>query len=67
MLISDFTIMCDDCGRKCRIPSDSLYIDYAYSEWPMGTEVQHIFYDEMDCQCGNKLSYTVTAVEYQEG
>ena len=44
MLISDFTIMCDDCGRKYRIPSDSLDVDYACSERPMGTEVQHIFY-----------------------
>lgn len=44
MLISDFTIMCDDCGRKYRIPSDSLNVDYACSERPMGTEVQHIFY-----------------------
>ena len=61
MLISDFTIMCDDCGRKYRIPSDSLNVDYACSERPMGTEVQHIFYGEMDCQCGNRLLYTVTA------
>lgn len=30
MLISDFTIMCDDCGRKYRIPSDSLDVDYAW-------------------------------------
>lgn len=67
MLISDFTIMCDDCGRKYRIPSDSLNVDYACSEHPMGTEVQHIFYGEMDCQCGNRLLYTVTAVEYPEG
>lgn len=37
MLISDFTIMCDDCGRKYRIPSDSLDVDYACSERPMGT------------------------------
>ena len=67
MLISDFTIMCDDCGRKYRIPSDSLDVDYACSERPMGTEVQHIFYGVMDCQCGNRLSYTITAVEYPEG
>ena len=38
MLISDFTIMCDDCGRRYRIPSDSLDVDYACSERPMGTE-----------------------------
>ena len=67
MLISDFRIVCDDCGRKYRIPSDSLDVDYACSERPMGTEVQHIFYGEMDCQCGNRQSYTVTAVEYPEG
>lgn len=59
--------MCDDCGRKYRIPSDSLDVDYACSERPMGTEVQHIFYGVMDCQCGNRLSYTITAVEYPEG
>lgn len=29
MLISDFRIMCDDCGRKYRILSDSLDVDYA--------------------------------------
>ena len=45
----------------------SLDVDYACSERPMGTEVQHIFYGEMDCRCGNRLSYTVTAVEYPEG
>ena len=50
MLISDFTIMCDDCGRKYRIPSDSLDVDYACSERPMGTEVQHIFYGVTDVQ-----------------
>lgn len=67
MLISDFTVMCDCCGKKYRIPSDSLDIDYACSERPMGTEIQHIFYGEMDCECGNRLSYTITAVEYPEG
>lgn len=67
MLISDFRIMCNDCGRKYRIPSDFLDVDYACSERPMGTEVQHIFYGEMDCRCGNRLSYTVTAIEYPEG
>ena len=67
MLISDFTIMCDDCGRKYRISSDSLDVDYACSERPMGTEVQHIFCGVMDCQCGNRLSYKITAVEYPEG
>lgn len=36
MLISDFTIMCDDCGRKYKMPSDSLDVDYACSERPMG-------------------------------
>ena len=67
MLISDFTIMCNDCGRKYRIPLDSLDVDYACSERPMGTEVQHIFYGVMDSQCGNRLSYTITDVEYPEG
>lgn len=67
MMISDFTVRCDDCRRKYRIPSDSLDVDDICSERPMGTEVQHIFYGEMDCQCGNRLSYTVTAVEYPEG
>lgn len=67
MRISDFTVMCDDCGRKYTIPSDSLDIDYAYDERPMGTEVQHIFYGELQCRCGNELSYTITAVEYPEG
>ena len=67
MLISDFTVMCDCCGKKYRIPSDSLDIDYACSERPMGTEIQHIFYGEMDCECGNRLSYTITVVEYPEG
>ncbi|MBO4952784.1 MAG: hypothetical protein J6C99_07750 [Lachnospiraceae bacterium] len=28
MLISDFTVICDDCGRKYRISSDSLGVDY---------------------------------------
>lgn len=67
MRISDFTIICDDCGRKYRISSDSLDVDYVCSERQMGTEVQHIFYGEKDCQCGNRLLYTVTAVEYPEG
>lgn len=52
MLISDFRIMCDDCGRKYRILSDSLDVDYACSERPMGTEIQHIFYGEMDVNVG---------------
>lgn len=56
MLISDFTVTCDDCGRKYRVSSDSLNIDYAFAERPMGIEVQHIFYGEMECQCGNRLS-----------
>ena len=67
MLISDFTVTCDDCGRKYRVSSDSLNIDYAFAERPMGIEVQHIFYGEMECQCGNRLSYMITAVEYPEG
>lgn len=67
MLISDFTIMCDDCKRKYRISSDSFVVDYVCSERQMGTEVQHIFYGEKDCRCGNRLSYTITAVEYPEG
>lgn len=67
MMISDFTVICDDCGQKYRIQPDSLDVSYAYSERPMGTEVQHIFYGEMYCQCGNRLTYTVTAVEYPEG
>lgn len=67
MLISDFTIMCDDCKRKYRISSDSFVVDYVCSERPMGTEVQHIFYGEKDRRCGNRLSYTITAVEYPEG
>ena len=47
MMISDFTVICDDCGQKYRIQPDSLDVSYAYSERPMGTEVQHIFYGEM--------------------
>lgn len=67
MVISDFKVMCENCGRKYRISFDSLGVDYAYSERPMGTEIQHIFYGGMDCKCGNRLSYKVTAVEYPEG
>ena len=67
MLISDFSVMCTDCGRKYEISSDSLMLQYAYSERPMGTEIQHIFYGGMECKCGNGLSYTITAVEYPEG
>ena len=67
MLISEFTIRCDCCGREYKISPDTLDIDYAYDERPMGTEVQHIFYGEMECRCGNELSYTITAVEYPEG
>lgn len=67
MLLSDFTVMCDYCRRKYRISSDSLNIDYACSECSMGTELQHIFCGEMECRCGNKMSYTITAVEYPEG
>lgn len=67
MLISDFTVICNECGRKYKIQSDDLNVDYTYSERPMGTEIQHIFCGEMYCHCGNKLSYTVTAVEYPAG
>lgn len=67
MLISDFEIVCNECGRRKEIPSDTLDVDYAYSERSMGTEVQHIFYGETECRCGNFLSYTITAVEYPEG
>lgn len=67
MRISDVTIICDDCERKYRISSDSLDVDYVCSERQMRTKVQHIFYGEKDCQCGNRLSYTVAAVEYPEG
>ena len=66
MLISDFTIMCDDCGRNYRISSDSLDADYACSERPMGTEVQHIFYGEMDCQCGDRLLCGVLSHQRKE-
>lgn len=67
MLISDFTIICNNCGRKYKIPSDSLDVDCSFSDRPMGTEVHHIFCGEMDCRCGNRLAYIITAVEYPEG
>lgn len=43
MLISDFTVICNDCGRKYRVLSDSLDIDYVCPERSRGTEVQHMF------------------------
>ncbi len=67
MLISDFEVICNVCGRRRVISSDFLEVDYEYSERSMGTEVQHIFYGESECRCGNILSYTVTAVEYPAG
>ena len=67
MLISDFEVVCNECGRRKEIPSDSFDVDYAYSERSMGMEVQHIFYGETECRCGNFLSYTITAVEYPVG
>lgn len=67
MIISDFKIKCDYCGREYDISAYTLEIDCAYDDRPMGTEVQHIFYGEMECQCGNEMSYTITAVEYPEG
>lgn len=44
MLISDFEIVCNECGQRKEIASDTVDVDYAYSERSMGTEVQHIFY-----------------------
>lgn len=67
MLISNFRIVCNECGKKYKISSDSLDVSYVYDERQMGTEIQHNFYGEMECSCGNRLSYTVTAVEYPEG
>ncbi len=65
MIISnDFIIKCNCCGREYEISPDSLDIDYAYSERSMGTEIQHIFRGEMDCACGETLTYIITAVEY---
>ena len=34
--VVEYDSMCDDCGRKYRMPSDSLDVDYACSERPMG-------------------------------
>lgn len=67
MIINVFTIKCDCCGKEYIISPDSLDVTYAFDERPMGTETQHIYYGEMECQCGNELSYTITAVEYPEG
>lgn len=67
MLISDFTVKCDNCGKEWRVSSDSLGLDWASANRSMGTEVQHIFYGETECQCGNILSYKIVAVEYPEG
>lgn len=67
MLISDFTVRCENCGKEWRVSPDSLELDWAYADCSMGTEVQHIFYGEMECQCGNNLSYRIIAVEYPEG
>lgn len=39
MLISDFEVVCNECGRRKEIPSDSFDVDYAYSERSMGMEV----------------------------
>ena len=67
MLISDFTVKCENCGKEWRVSSDSLWLDWAYANRSMGTEVQHIFYGEKECQCGNNLLYKIIAVEYPEG
>ena len=64
MLISDFLVMCTDCGRKYEISSDSLMLQHAYSERPMGTEIQHIFYGGLECKCGNSLSFGIHARYY---
>lgn len=67
MLISDFTVRCNNCGKEWRVSSDSLDLGSACANRPMGTEVQHIFYGETECQCGNNLLYKIIAVEYPEG
>ena len=68
MIVSnDFIIESDYCGREHTISPDTLDVDYAYDERGMGTEIQHIFYDETDCRCREVLRYKITAVEYPVG
>ena len=43
MQISDFTVMCDNCGRKYTIPSDSLELDYAYAQLPSLPNLSPLF------------------------
>ena len=60
----DLIIRCNDCGKILIIDKDTLDCDFTSDERPMGAEIEHHFFGECQCECGNNLTYSIFAYEY---
>lgn len=55
VLLNDFNIQCNNCGKIIRVDKDSLEVDYDSYERQMGNEIQYRFYGEIDLLLQSKI------------
>ncbi len=64
ILIDDFKVKCNKCGKVYKVNSDSLCFENFYCERPMGIETETVYSGELECKCKNILTYNINVFEY---
>ena len=69
-LFNDINIKCDACQRTIIIDKQMIDFEsfsYDHGENAMGEEIEYVFQDEIECTCGNIISFRISAYEYPVG
>ena len=64
---NDIIVKCNRCGKIFNIDKDSLFYETHSYERNMGPEIDTIFYDDIECECGNVISLNLSGYEYPVG
>lgn len=69
-LFDDLKIRCRSCGSMIRLDKNSFDFEtysYDHVENAMGEEIEYVIQDEVECDCGNTISFRISGFEYPVG
>jgi len=57
---NDIIIKCNKCGKIINIDKDDLFYETHEYERNMGSEIETIFYGDVECDCNNLIRLNLT-------
>lgn len=69
-LFDDLKIRCCSCGSMICLDKNAIDFEaysYDHGENAMGEEIEYVIQDEVECDCGNRISFRISGFEYPVG